>query len=576
MPKPESQNRRFRRAFVLLKTLVSFHPGLFAVSMAGAAVFAVCTVASSWALRWVIDEVIVTRFATGVISVKRIAATFGLLVGLSLIRAVGVVIRRTWAGKAQWRTAESLTAQVVDALVDQPVSWHRQQSTGDLITRAGVDCEASVAVLAPLPYASSVLLMMVIAATGLISTDIWLGIAATSVFPLLILLNVMYQRRVDRWFDLAQDELGSLSAAVHESFEGVTVVKAFGAELQETNRLATIASRVKVARIEAIKLRSLFVAGLDFVPNLTNICLVVGGSFRVRSGDLSVGELASCIYMFTLLVFPLRLIGYAFSEMPRSQSGFARLRSLLDQEILADPRRKINESEGGLTLTDVSVGHNLDKDVLAGVSASFKIGSITAIVGYTGSGKTTLLHAMAGLIEISNGVISGSPDATALVFQEPFVVGSSVLDNITMGHEYRDEEVTRAIEIAEAQFLFELPSGLQTIVGERGVGLSGGQRQRLALARAVITSPRVLLLDDTTSALDPLTESKVMGNLRRELGETTVIAVSSRPSIIALSDEVIFVADGGIVDQRPHQELLLCSASYRQLMQAYEQDREES
>ena len=145
-----------------------------------------------------------------------------------------------------------------------------------------------------------------------------------------------------------------------------------------------------------------------------------------------------------------------------------------------------------------------------------------------------------------------------------------------MGHEYRDDEVTRAIEIAEAQFLFELPSGLQTIVGERGVGLSGGQRQRLALARAVITSPKVLLLDDTTSALDPLTESKVMGNLRRELGETTVIAVSSRPSIIALSDEVIFVADGGLVDQRPHQELLLCSAPYRQLMQAYEQDREEA
>jgi ATP-binding cassette, subfamily B, bacterial len=431
-------------------------------------------------------------------------------------------------------------------------------------------------VLAPLPYASSVLLMMVVAATGLIATDIWLGIAASSVFPLLILLNVMYQRRVDRWFDLAQDELGSLSAAVHESFEGVTVVKAFGAELQETNRLATIASRVKVARIEAIKLRSLFEAGLDFVPNLTNICLVVGGSFRVRSGDLSVGELASCIYMFTLLVFPLRLIGYAFSEMPRSQSGFARLRSLLDQEILADPRRKINQSAGGLTLTDVSVGHTLDKDVLTGMSASFKIGSITAIVGYTGSGKTTLLHAMAGLIEISSGVISGAPDGTALVFQEPFVVGSSVLDNITMGHEYRDEDVTRAIEIAEAQFLFDLPRGLQTIVGERGVGLSGGQRQRLALARAVITSPRVLLLDDTTSALDPLTESKVMGNLRKELGETTVVAVSSRPSIIALSDEVIFVADGGIVDQRPHQELLLCSAPYRQLMQAYEQDREES
>jgi len=538
--------------------------------MSGAAVFAVCTVGSSWLLRWIIDEVIIRRFDTDTFSISQTLTAVGLLMGLSLIRACGVIVRRSFAGQAQWRTAQSLTDEVVDVLVQQPPQWHRQQSTGDLLTRAGVDVEASVAVMAPLPYASSVILMMAIAAVGLISSDTALGLAATAVFPILIGLNVLYQRRVDKWFDIAQGELGVLSAAVHESFEGVTVVKAFGAENRETERLAIIASRVQSARIAAIRLRSLFEAALDFVPNMTNICLVVGGTFRVRSGDLSVGELASFIYMFTLLVFPLRLIGYALSEMPRSQAGFDRIQNLRLSPVMSDPRALFIHDDDVLALHSASIGYDVNNILFENVSASFAPQSITAIVGYTGCGKSTFVQSLAGITPILSGSISGPSRLTSFVFQEPFLFGTSVRDNICMGREISDDDLRGALEIAEADFVHELPQGVDTIIGERGVGLSGGQRQRIALARAVIQQPKILILDDTTSALDPNTEVKVLRSIKSRLPNSTVIAVASRPSLIAMSDQIMFFDQGVIYGPATHIELLVQNVAYRGLMQAYE------
>jgi ATP-binding cassette subfamily B protein len=542
--------------------------------MAGAAVFAICTVGSSWLLRWIIDEVVITRFDTNTFSLSQTLTAVGLLIGLSLIRACGVVVRRSFAGRAQWRTAQSLTDEVVDVIVKQPPQWHRQQSTGDLLTRAGVDVEASVAVMAPLPYASSVILMMAIAAVGLITTDTALGLAATAVFPALIALNVLYQRRVDKWFDIAQGELGVLSAAVHESFEGVTVVKAFGAENRETERLAIIASRVQNARIEAIRLRSLFEAALDFVPNLTNICLVVGGAYRVRSGDLSVGELASFIYMFTLLVFPLRLIGYALSEMPRSQAGFDRIQSLRKSPIVEDPRSLFTHGSSSLVLDSVSFGYDDTNILFQNVSASFTPQSFTAIVGYTGSGKSTFVQSLAGISPIFSGSVTTADQSISFVFQEPFLFGTSVRDNVCLGESFSDEDVDWALRIAEADFVQALPQGVDTVIGERGVGLSGGQRQRIALARAVIRRPSILILDDTTSALDPNTEVKVLRNIKSGLPKSMVIAVASRPSLIGMADQIMFFDQGSIHGPTTHVELLIQNESYRSLMQAYEEPQE--
>lgn len=537
--------------------------------------FAVCTVAASWVVRWLIDDVVVERFDEGRLDGAGLAAGIGVLVLLALVRAVGVVVRRTWAGKAQWGVAEDLSREVLGAVVAQPVSWHRRQSTGDLSTRVGVDVEAAVSVMAPMPFASSVLLMMVVATIGMVSVDPLLGLGASAVFPLLIVLNVLYQRRVDHWYDLAQSELGDLSAAAHESFEGVTVVKAFGAESRETERLARIASRVRGARIKAIGLRSVFETLLDVIPNAANVAIVLVGSIRVRDGHMTLGDLTAFVYLFTLLVFPLRIIGYALSEFPRSQAGYGRVRSLIDQPLERDPRLDLGRSDA-LEARDLWVSHDGDRWALSGVSFALPVGGTTVVVGPTGAGKTSLLHALAGHVAPARGEVRDPFRRRALVFQEPFLVSGTVRDNVAFGRDVSDDEIERCLSIAEADFVGDLPQGVDTLVGERGVGLSGGQRQRIALARALVSRPDVLYLDDVTSALDPSTEAAVLSNIAERCAGTTVVAVASRPTLLSRADNVIYLESGRVIASGRHTDLVRTVSAYKDLMDAYELDTEAS
>ena len=567
---------RAKQAFRLIRGLLRHHKRLFFTAVGCAAVFAACTVFSSVVVRLIIDKVIVPRFEDGTVATHRVVAILGLLIAVGVVRAVGVVGRRTFAGRTSWRVTESLTAEVIDRVVAQPVPWHRQQRTGDIITRAGVDAEAATHILNPLPFASSVVLMLILSAVWLLVTDVWLGMAAVAVFPLLIGLNLTYQRRVDRFYDEAQLELGKLSEAVHESFDGVTVVKSFGAESRETERLSVIASRLRNARFGAIRLRSTFEALLDGVPTIVNIVLLVAGAYRVRSGDMTIGELTSFIYLFTLLVFPLRLIGFALSELPYSIAGWNRIRELLDQPLVSDPALTLlRHADNSIELAGVTYNHDGTRDVLRSVDALIPAGRTVAVVGSTGAGKTTLLHLIAGLIPVDHGSITVPQQGCALVFQEPFLLAGSVRDNVTMGRTLDDQAIWTALESSEASFVHEFSDGLDTIVGERGVGLSGGQRQRIALARALVGHPVVLLLDDTTSSLDPATEARVLSNLRDTLGDTTVVAVASRPSTIALADDVLYLADGQVVAHGRHDQLLATVPEYRRLMEAFEHDRAE-
>jgi ABC-type multidrug transport system fused ATPase/permease subunit len=213
--------------------------------------------------------------------------------------------------------------------------------------------------------------------------------------------------------------------------------------------------------------------------------------------------------------------------------------------------------------------------VLGGIAASNPAGRTVAVVGATGSGKTTLLHLIAGLIAVDLGSITVPQQGCALVFQEPFLLAGSVRENVAMGRDISDEAIHTALLASEASFVYEFSEGLDTIVGERGVGLSGGQRQRIALARALVGNPVALLLDDTTSSLDPGTEARVLANLRDTLRDATVVAVASRPSTIALADDVLYLADGRVVAHGRHDDLLLTVPEYRRLMEAFEHERAE-
>lgn len=570
---------RLGEAARLVREVVRFHPRLFVTAVSGAALFAICTVASSIGLRWMIDKVILVRFEEGVLDLSALVAGGFIVIGIGLLRAFGVVIRRSYAGKTEWRTCESITEKVIDHIVAQPISWHRKKMTGDIVARCGVDADASVAILAPLPFSTSVLVMMIVSASWMLFVDIPLGLVAVFVFPVLLILNIGYQRRIDRYYNVAQKELGALSEAVHESFDGVMVVKSFGAEERETERLATITTRLKDARVRAIRVRSVFEAMLDAVPTLINILLIVLGAFRVRAGEMSVGDLSSFIYLFTLLMFPLRIIGYLFSEIPHSVAGWRRIREILDEEIGADPTLRIKETTKGfgVEIEGLQFSHLDNFQVIKNLNLKIAQGRTVAIVGATGSGKSTLLHLIAGLIAPDAGSIRVQSGGVSIVFQDPFLFAEPLRYNVTLDSEIDLAQVSSALSVAEcAEFLEGLPNGLETVMGERGVSFSGGQRQRVALARAIAHKRPILLLDDTTSALDPKTEADVINNLRKTASDRTVVLVASRPSTIALADEVLFLEDGQIIEQGSHADLLSRSDRYRRLISAFEHDREKT
>jgi ATP-binding cassette subfamily B protein len=567
---------RLKEASHLINRLVRFHPKLFITAVSGATLFALCTVASSIGLRWMIDRVILVRFEQNIVDLPALIAGSVIVIGIGLLRAFGVVVRRSYAGKAEWRTCETLTERVIDHIVAQPIEWHRKRMTGDIVARCGVDADASVAILAPLPFSTSVVVMMVVSASWMLFVDIPLGLVAVVVFPILLLLNVGYQRRIDRYYNLAQKELGSLSEAVHESFDGVMVVKSFGAEKRETQRLADISSRLRDARIDAVGIRSTFEAMLDAIPNLLNIALIVLGSYRVKSGNMSVGELSSFIYLFSLLVFPLRIIGYLFSEIPHSVAGWRRINEVLDEKLLRDPAMDIRSTQHGvgIEIRDCCFGHQDQSPILNNLNLKISQGKTVALVGATGCGKTTLLHLISGLISPTSGDIAVQSGGVSLVFQEAFLFAESLRYNITLDSQISTESVQRALEISQCNdFVVDLELGLDTTMGERGISLSGGQRQRVALARAIAQNRSVLLLDDTTSALDPNTEANVVTSLRQMSGHHTVVIVASRPSTIALADEVLFMDEGCIADRGSHDELLERSAKYLNLIKAFEHDR---
>ena len=574
---PTSVLARVRLYAGYVREITGHHRRLFLIAVTGAFIYAVATVASSIAIRWVVNEVIEPRFDEGSVATSTVIAGCLLVIAIGVVRSAGVVLRRAFAGMTQWRTGETLTSGVADRLVRQPVSWQRRQSDGQLLARGGVDVDTTVSALAPIPFATGTIVLLVVAGAWLLITDLVLGLAAVAIFPVLIVLNVVYQHKVERHFDDAQRAVGEFSGAVHESFEAVQLVKAYGAGRRETERLAEMSGRIRDARIRTVYLRGTFEALLEAVPSMTNVGLVMLGAVRIRSGDLNIGDLTGFVFLFALLVFPLRIIGYALSELPYSYAGYRRVKAVIEEPLDDDPTRTIVTTDGpwAIELRDVTFAYPGESTpVIDHTDIRIERGTVTALVGPTGSGKSTLIDLVAGLLAPTEGEVALDDVVRTVVFQEAFLFGGSVRDNIEVGLELDDAAIEQALRWACADgFVADLPEGIETLVGERGVTLSGGQRQRVALARALVRSPGILLLDDTTSALDPATELTVLDNIRSAFADTTVMIVASRPSTVALADEIIFVEQGRVAAHGPHDELLRDVPSYRELIEAFEADR---
>jgi ABC-type multidrug transport system fused ATPase/permease subunit len=284
--------------------------------------------------------------------------------------------------------------------------------------------------------------------------------------------------------------------------------------------------------------------------------------------------------LFTLLVFPLRIIGYLLSEIPHSSSGFKRVREILDEPIETQPEINLlpQSSDIAVQVVDASFCYSeSDEPIFSHVNFSVPVGSTVAVVGETGAGKSTLLKMIAGLIRAQHGSVHVTRGGSAIVFQEPFLFSGSLHFNLTLGKSIHVPDIARALWASVSEeFVSDLENGIDTIVGERGISLSGGQRQRIALARAIASGRQVLLLDDTTSALDPATESLVIERLSSLSSTTTTIVVASRPTTVKIADHVLFVHEGKVHELATHETLMSSNPAYANLMKSFEMDRKAS
>jgi ATP-binding cassette, subfamily B, bacterial len=533
----------------------------------------------------VVDRVVTPRFESGHFQAGAVAAAACAIVAVGLVKTAGVICRRTAATVAYANVQATLRERLTEQYHRLPLTWHHRNPAGELLSRTEGDLDALSHIMSPLPFATGVITMLVAAAVWLVVTDPFLAVLGLLVVPTILAMNLFFQRRVERPTALGQERLGAMSAVAHESFDGALVVKALGAEEAEGRRFASKAELLRDARIEAARITANFEASLDAVPALTTVALLVIGVWRIEQGAITAGTLVGIINLFALLIWPLRLIGYVLADLPRAVVGYERV-----QEVLREPRPPGRAGAAGplppgpleLEVERVGYGYEQGGEVLREVSFRVAAGGTVALVGPTGSGKSTLALLLAGLLEPERGAIRlGGRDlrelsaeelaaTVAIAFQEPFLFTTSVADNIRLDGE-GDDGVGGAGRVAQAEeFVARLPQGYDTVVGERGATLSGGQRQRVALARALARRPRLLLLDDATSSVDPVTETAILAGLDSHLPATTTVVVASRLATIARADRVLYLEDGRLLAEGAHQELLATTPGYARLVRAYE------
>jgi ATP-binding cassette, subfamily B, bacterial len=582
------------RGLRVLWSGVKEEPRIFFAATAGSIMFGFLTIATAYVMGGIVGKVVEPALRARDYEVATLLAAAGLILCVSAGKVLGIFGRRLGSGFMQFRLQAIYRHRVTRRYLELPPAWHARHSTGSLLSNANSDVEATWWPIAPLPFAIGSIVMMLAAVGVLFFTDWVLALVGLAVFPALLSLNVVYSRRMAPRQARAQSLRASVSAIAHESFDGALVVKTMGREQAETERFAAKAAELRDALIRVGRLRGIFDPSLESLPSVGTLAVLVAGAWRVAAGAITLQDLIAVTLLFTVMAFPVRAIGWVLGELPRSVAGWDRVQRVLTAtgEMAYGDRAVPGDGPIGLAFDGVTFSYVPEEPVLRDVTFTVPAGRTVALVGPTGSGKSTIATLAARLLDPDDGRVSlGEVPArdlaadelaktVALVPQLSFAFDDTVRANVTLdrrrpdGEPIADEEVWSALSTAQIRpYVERLSHGLGTELGERGTTLSGGQRQRLVLARALAGGPRLLILDDATSAVDPRVEAAILRSLRATagaVGGASILIVAYRLATIALADEVIYLEHGRVVAHGTHAQLLGSVPGYANLVTAYE------
>jgi ATP-binding cassette subfamily B protein len=500
-------------------------------------------------------------------------------------------LRRYAAFRLALRVETDLRMRLVAHLQRLHFAFHDEAQTGQLMARANSDIAQvqNVILLLPLTIAST--LTMIAVAVVLFLRDPLLALFALSTLPMLQLAAMRFSHRMFPIGLAQQEKLAELSGIVEESVTGIRVVKGFGSEHRQLRRLDEEADGVYERSLAAAYLRAWFLPLIDLLPTLGLVGILWYGGHQVLDGELTVGDIVAANFYVLMLIWPLRMLGMLLGQIPRAIAAASRIHEVLATEPrIADPAvpTALPDGPGEVRFDGVTFGYGSAGPVLDGLDLVVRGGEAVALVGATASGKSTVARLLPRFYDVDEGSISidgvdvrdlrlhDLRRSIGLVFEDTFLFSESVRDNIAFADPAAPfDDVARAARLAGAdEFVRGLPEGYDTMVGQHGYTLSGGQRQRLAIARAVLADPRVLILDDATSSVDPSKEHEIRAALAEVMQGRTTIVIAHRPATIALADRVVLLDGGRIVADGTHDELLATSEHYRRVLARAEESAE--
>lgn len=510
-------------------------------------------------------------------------AVFAIL-GMGLLESVMVLLRRWLVLTPGTHVEAGLRRTLYAKLQDLEVAFHDKWPSGQLLSRASSDLSMIRRWLSfGLVLLVANVFTIVVGFTVLYSYDWLLATVFFVIMSPLWILGFKFEKDYHITARLSQDQAGDLATSVEESVHGIRVIKSFGRGSFMTEKFAQDALKLRGTELKKAKMVSRLWFFFSTIPDVAlGVCLIIG-IFKIVDGDLTIGALSSFIFTTRVLHWPIDSIGFLLSMTIDARSAVERFFEVIDTKVdIADPEepKTIKEPKGRLVFENVSFRYadapEDQRDLIDGVNLEILPGESIALIGITGSGKTSLTALATRLYEVTGGSVKLDGvdirdlsreelrSHVAMAFEDSTLFSDTIRNNVLLGRpESTEEELAQALEIAQAGFVYDLPDGLDTKIGEEGLSLSGGQRQRIALARAVAAKPEVLVLDDPLSALDVDTEAMVEDALRTVLKATTALIVAHRPSTVQLADKVALLQDGKITAFGKHSDLLASNEHYR-------------